>query len=322
MDFYDKLLPANKNQVFMVEDWFTWGASVCKYEDRYYIFVSAWEKKYTFAGWVKHSTILKGISHKPEGPFKLLGELKELKEQTWAKEVLHNPTIKQIGNKYYLYYVGTHFEINDNTRSLPNDTEIYRYNQKIGVAVAENPEELFIPYEQNPILDRADGQWDGTFVTNPSILVDEDKVFLAYKALIKEKLPDIILILGMSEADNPLGPFKRCQSIPITTDNIEDPFVWKEKDRYFMLAKDMTGEIAGAANFALLYTSQNMVDWQQCEDKVAYGLDIKWEDGVERFLNVERPQIYFENEKPICLYNAIMRNKGETFNLARRFRNG
>lgn len=320
MNVYERLAPARRECLLRKEGWYIWGASVCRYQDKYYIFASGWEKQYKFQGWVKHSTIFKGVSDRPEGPFKVLGEMEELKQQEWSSEVLHNPTVCKVGDTYYLFYVGTRYHVDGRTCVLPDDYEVYRYNQRIGVAVSENPIEGFRPVKENPILDISESGWDSTYVTNPSVWAEDGKIYMVYKALIQDRLPDIVMKLGLAEGEKVAGPYRRILDHPLLQYNIEDPFIWKEEGYYHLLAKDMTGELAGKPDEAVVLESSDMKKFAWREKRAAYSTEIEWEDGVEYYQNVERPQIYFEEGKPVCLYNAVRTKDDGSFNVARRFR--
>lgn len=320
MKFYERLAPAKRGCVLEKPGWYIWGASVCKYQNKYYMFAAGWEKKYGFQGWVQHSTIFKCVSNKPEGPFEILGEMEELKHQNWGGAVLHNPSVCQVGDKYYLFYAGTKFEVNELTKDLPNDNEICRYNQRIGVAVSENPAVGFQPVTGNPVLDINTKAWDGTYVTNPTVWAEEGRVHMVYKALLKDQLPEIVMKLGLAAGEQADGPYRRIFEHPILPYNIEDPFLWKEDGCYYMLVKDMTGELAGNPDETVLLESADLSDFKLNEKIPAYNTLVEWEDGVEQYQNVERPQIYFEGGKPVCLYNAVRTKTDESFNLARRFR--
>lgn len=316
----DKLIPAEKNQIFEMEGWYVWGASVCREGENYYIFAAAWKKEFGFSGWVTHSTIVQGIGKKPEGPFSYVREMTELKMQDWSCEVLHNPTVLKIGETYYLYYIGTNGAPSIWNHGQSKKEERYRWNQKIGVAYGTTLKKPLTPSGQNPILQPKEGGWDDTYVTNPAITVGEKGIYLVYKSLIKRKLPDIVMKLGIAVGENPEGPFVRIGNTPILDENIEDPFLWKEKGIYNMIVKDMTGHLAGKTGEAVLYQSEDGIHWNHPPIR-AYGMEIMWKDGRICYSNVERPQIYLENGKKICLYNAAGMIPGVAFNVARRFRN-
>lgn len=314
-----KLLPAKSNQIFQLEGWYIWGASVCKEEENYYMFASAWEKIHGFSGWVCHSTILMAVSTHPEGPYEFVREMKELKREKWSEEVLHNPTVHKINGKYFLYYVGTNGHESEQNEGQPNIYEKYRYNQKIGVAIGTTLKEELKPSINNPILSPSKTDWDNTYVTNPSILAHGNEVFMVYKALLKEELPNIVMKLGLAKASSLEGPFTRVQNKPIIDENIEDPCIWCENKEFYMIAKDMVGNLAGGPDEAVLYQSKDGISWESNCTK-AYGISIQWEDGVTNYTNVERPQIYMENGVPVCLYNAVGYLPEGTFNVARRFK--
>ncbi|MFV0466158.1 MAG: glycoside hydrolase family protein [Lachnospiraceae bacterium] len=308
-----------KNQIFEREGWFIWGGSVCKEEDTYYLIVSAWEKKYGFTGWVCHSTVLLAAAEKPEGPFRFIREMEELKQQNWSNEVLHNPTIHRIGQTYYLFYVGTNGVTGKQNFDQNHLHEKYRYNQKIGVASGTTLLEKLIPYEHNPILEPSNESWDNTYVTNPSVLVKNNEIILVYKSLIKEELPEIVMKLGVAKSNSPLGPYQRIFDRPVIDENIEDPYLWEQNGTYYMLVKDMTGTLAGQPNETVLYQSKDGISWDQNCIR-AFGTDICWEDGTRNYSNVERPQLYIEHGVPKCLYNAVGDLPERSFHLSRRLR--
>lgn len=310
-----KLCPAKNSQVFTLDGWFVWGGTVCREEDHYYIFASAWKKEYKFSGWVKYSTIIQGIGEKPEGPFRFVREMTELKTQEWSREMVHNPTALKIGDKYYLYYIGTTGEPSIWNRGQIEEAEIYRYNQKIGVAVGTTLSKPLTPSANNPVFEPIENSWDCTYVTNPSVVNGPDGIRMIYKSLMKDRSA---MKLGVAAGEKPEGPFIRMVQRPIFEENIEDPFIWYQDGKYHMIVKDMSGILAGKPNEAVIYTSGNGVVWDDVP-VYAYGTEIEWETGTVRYSNVERPQIYIENGKPVCLYNAVGNIPEHTFNMARRF---
>lgn len=313
----ENLCPAKKEQKFTLEGWYVWGGTVCREGDKYYIFASAWKKECQFFGWVKYSTIIQGIGDRPEGPFRFVREMTELKSQGWSREVVHNPTALKIGDRYYLYYIGTNGDSSIWNQGQTKEEEIYRYNQKIGVAVGTTLSEPLMPSLCNPVLEPIENGWDCTYVTNPAVVDGPDGIRMVYKSLMKDRSA---MKLGVAMGTTPEGPFVRLTEKPILEEDIEDPFLWYENGKYKMIVKDMRGNLAGRPKKAVLYTSENGVTWEN-KAQYCYGVEIELESGTERYSNVERPQMYIENGKPVCLYNAV-RNEEEdtTFNIARRFR--
>lgn len=310
-----KLCPAKNEQRFALDGWYVWGGTVCREGDKYYIFASAWKKEHQFSGWVKHSTIIQGIGERPEGPFRFVREMTELKTQEWSREMIHNPTALKIGDKYYLYYIGTTGDSSIWNQGQTKEAEIYRYNQKIGVAVGTTLSAPLIPSSNNPVLEPIENRWDCTYVTNPAVVDGPDGIRMIYKSLMKDRSA---MKLGVAAGKTPEGPFVRLTENPIFEEDIEDPFIWYQNGKYRMIVKDMRGNLAGKPNEAVLYTSENGIVWENTP-LYAYGTEVEWKNGTVRYSNVERPQMYIENGEPVCLYNAVGNIPEYTFNLARRF---
>lgn len=312
-----RLLPAEFDQFFSLDGWFVWGGTVCREGDKYYIFASAWKKEHLFSGWVKHSTIIQGVGERPEGPFRFVREMTELKKQDWSREMVHNPTMLKIGDTYYLYYIGTNGDSSKWNEGQTKEAEVYRYNQKIGVAVGRTLKKPLMPSINNPIFEPVENSWDCTYVTNPTLVNGPDGIRLIYKSLMKDRSA---MKLGIAEGKTPEGPFYRLTDEPIFNDNIEDPFLWYQDDKYYLIVKDMRGNLAGKPNEAVVYTSKDGIKWEN-SPVYAYGTEIVWNTGTVKYSNVERAQMYIEDGKAVCLYNAVGMLPEHAFNVARKFRN-
>jgi predicted GH43/DUF377 family glycosyl hydrolase len=276
-----------------------------------------WEKADLFRTWLTKSRIVRAVAEKPEGPFTIVEELSVLNEQEWSKKSAHNPTVKKINDKYYLFYMGTTYK--DSEADLSDGVRYHpaRFNQCIGVAVASSPEGPWIPSKNNPVLQPREGYWDNTFVSNPSIFVEDNEIKMIYKA---KWHTDNRLILGLAVANNPEGPYERKGPSPIFEYDVEDPFIWKEDEKYWMIAKDMTGDIVGKYN-GVLFESDNGMDWALAENALAWNHELIFKDG-DRLLPkyMERPQLLIEDGKPICFYTAIGDYDNYSYNLARRIK--
>jgi predicted GH43/DUF377 family glycosyl hydrolase len=327
MDFSSRIQPADNEYIFEMKDYYIWGSSVVKENDTYHMFVSRWPKKYTFYCWLTHSDIIHAVSDKPEGPFEFKEELTVLKQQKWAEKMVCNPMVYHIGDKYYLYYIGLHWAGYDGVKAAQGNRrskarQAIRFQQRIGLASAPSPNGPWTPYPDNPILSPRKDHWDSTFVTNPVVYFSpENELLMMYKSTTGTSAP---LQLGLTTAPKPEGPYRRIGKQPLFDYNVEESFVWREYDRYWMLSKDMSGKIAGERDVGLLLTSTDGIDWDLAENPVAYELNIKWKDGtIEDVPRVERPFIYIENNRPVCLYNAIgEENLTHSYNLARLLNNG
>lgn len=320
MNFKERIVEPYKHQVLQKDGYFIWcGSVVGDGKGRYHMFASCWEKSKTFNSWVTHSRIVRAEAEQPEGPFIIVEELTSLNTQSWSEKMTHNPTVLKIKDKYYLFYIGTTYE--DTVDDIPENVCVHpaRFNQRIGAAVADSPEGPWVPSEKNPILKpREEGYWDSTFVTNPSVYVDRDgEVRMIYKA---KWHTDNRLILGLAVAKDPEGPYERMGPSPLFEHDVEDPYIWEEWGKYWMVAKDMQGDLVGKYN-GVLFESEDCMNWRLAENPLAWNHKISWLEGEEECpTNMERPQLLVENGKPVCFYTAIGDFKTFSYNLARRLR--
>ena len=107
-DFSSLIQKVPKYSVLKEEGYYVWGGSVVKGQDGlYHMFYSRWKHETYFSGWVTHSEIAHAVSEKPEGPFKFKDvALPARGAEYWDGLTTHNPTVKEFGGKYYLYYMG------------------------------------------------------------------------------------------------------------------------------------------------------------------------------------------------------------------------
>ena len=310
--FIDKLLPSVKEGGFAMDDYWVWCGSVIKGEDnKYHMFASRWPKKYPFFnGYIFYSEIVRAVSDKPEGPFKFQEVVMSPRGSCWWDgEMTHNPTIHKYGDQYLLFYIGTTYDfespvkellaepIADSIKSLK--LEAY-HNIRIGMAISKS---IFGPWIRlnKPILEPRPGKWDSKITTNPAPCVaDDGSILLVYRSNVEGKGTR----LGVAKAECLGTPFVRLRDSYMEF-NVEDPFVWWNKDHYEMIAKDITGEISGEYQAGIHATSKNGVDWEISTSPKAYSRKITWDDGtMVKLGSFERPQLLIENGKPICLYCA------------------
>lgn len=315
MGFRESISRPCNNNILSQDGYYIWGGSVIRDKiGLYHMFVSRWAKDKYFSAWLTDSHIVRAVSTEPDGPFEVVEKIESLHSQTWCSKMVHNPTVKRYGDKYYLFYVGTTYE-NEVTYKPKFDPEHpARYNQQIGVAVADSPGGPWKPSSMNPILSPRDGQWDSTFVTNPSVYEVDGEIRIIYKAkLPKEKT----LILGMAAAKDPEGPYERKGPSPLFPYDVEDPCIWKEGSSYRMLVKAMSDELVPAGS-GILFESHNGENFEVAADKLAYERVISWQQRDEETVTrLERPQVLLENGKPVCLYNAVGDGDTYAYNMAR-----
>jgi len=322
MDFASRIQKPGRDQVFGMEGYFVWGGNAVRGRDGlYHLFVARWPHETTFRGWLTDSEIVCAVGERPEGPFEFAEELAHLKDQAWAKHMVHNPTVHKIGDQYCLFYIGTHWGGDDpNEAKRPENRDAWeriRFNQRIGLATAPDAAGPWTPCPRNPILLPREGKWDCTLTTNPSVCVMPDgKIMLMYKSTRASGQP---LLLGIARAASVEGPYERIGREPLFEHNIEDPFVWREHGRFWMICKDMTGAVCGEHKGGILYTSDDGTDWRVADTPHAYSREVEWADGeVEEMHFLERPQLLVEDGKPVCFYSSTGDGKTWSRNLARR----
>ena len=334
MDMIKRVRPPKQEQAFAMDGYYVWGASVLKANDGiYHMFACRWPIAWVFFAWYSHSEIVRAIGRRPEGPFTYQETLSALKEPDWASGFSIGPNAFEFNGNYYLLYVGSRLP-----EGAPGEREPYmawrhqnrhviRFNQRVGLASAPHPAGPWKPVSDRPILEPRPDKWDRPFVTNPVIRVTpEGKVLLMYKSSSERSTDPTLrkggkLMLGMAAAERPEGPYERIGPEPLFEEDVEDPCFWHENGRWWMICKDMTGSIGGDRYGAgLLYTSEDAMHWEAADNVVAWRMWIDWKDEPRQSIHrMEKPTIYFENGRPICLYTAVVptEERAESWNLAR-----
>jgi hypothetical protein len=306
MDFNKMIMPIPHDSVFELNDKSVWCGTILK-KDKYYLLFSMWPKEKGHHAWVTDSEIGCAVSSSPFGPFEYQGTiLSGSGEENWDADCIHNPCAIEYGGLYYLYYMA-----NKGNGEFWN----HRNNQRIGIAWAEHPSG---PWHRSktPAIDVTAGSFDSLLVSNPAVTVTPNgKILMLYKAVGDGEMPaGGRVICGVATAENPLGPFiKHNKPIfvnPLNNWSVEDPFLWFQNDRYYALVKDFQGYFTKKDKASVaLFESFNGFEWNISENSFAFDLNIKWADGrKENLIKLERPQIYFENNKPVVLLCAGARD--------------
>jgi len=316
--FINRILAAPIDGGYQDPNYWIWGSSVIKGEDnRYHMFASRWSNKISFANWVTNSEVVHAVSDTPTGPYKTVNVVLPVRgKECWDGMCTHNPRVIKYGNKFLLYYFGTTYDFDQPTPESPEvSTENWNkawMNKRIGVAISDS---VYGPWERldKPIIEPQPDSWDKSITSNPAPVVNEKtgEILLMYKSSTDGLTPP--LLLGVSNAVNPEGPYERLNDKPIfrfeTADNnridVEDPFIWRNGGRYEAILKDRTGEICGEEGGGIHAWSNDGVEWQLFENVKAYGRDVLWEDGTITHQNhFERPFLLIEDGVPTHLFAA------------------
>lgn len=328
--FYQKWDISPAGGAFKMDDWIIWGGSVIKAEDgNYYMFASRWPKNLSMRAWVTNSEIVLAVSSKPEGPYEFEQVILSARgKDYWDGMVTHNPNIQYHEGKYILFYTGLTYDFTQPKDSVPTRNMYERAwnNKRIGIAVADSPRGPWKRMDK-PIIEPRRGLWDGAITSNPAPVIHKDgSAVLIYKSApvpYPERHQNGKMRFGVAKADHYLGSYKRTgehnQIImkPVDTD-IEDPYVWYDGSKYFMLAKCMNELITGEKGAGFISYSLDGIEWQVLENPTAYGKTVELSDGsVEKMAKLERPQVLLENGKPTHAFFACRNSESEIFNIVR-----
>ena len=303
-DFNKLIKPVPPRAVLKMKNWVVWGGSVVFDDGKYHMYFSRWPKGDKHKGWITDSEIAYAVSDDPLGPFEFQKTIIGKRGQKyWDADMAHNPNILKWKNKFYLYYTGNYGN---------GEFWIHRNNQRIGVAVSDNPEGPWKRFDK-PILDIDQNGWDSLFTTNPSCCPTPDGgLILIYKAATDKKnthSQDCPVAHGVAFAKDPVGPFQK-KPDPIFKSGKakfpgEDPYVFYHNDCFYTILKDMGGYYTDHKRALVLFESDDGINWELASMPLVTTRKIKFENKkVEEFQRLERPQILKINDKLSVLYCA------------------
>ncbi len=318
--------------------YFTWGGTVIKGDDeKYHMFYARWphgdkgridtivDKPFLgFKGWLKYSEIAYAVSDNPDGPFEFVKVLIQGSgdSTSWDYFNAHNPHIKSFNGKIYLYYIATNPL--HNTENKDNIWMKYVGGQRIGVAIAENIEELVkgnyqISSEPLIVPDNIN-----TFhrVVNPSVTQRPNGKYLMMFKSSSQKNGYGHMTHWIAGSDNPAGPFKLIG--PVFTDaeySAEDPYFWfdKKRNKFYAIVKDFSHSGKLTSQFgalALITSDDGITNWKPAENPLVSLRHYVDENGdTVKLAHLERPQLLLnENGQPLVLYSATAKRSPFQFN--------
>lgn len=299
-----------------LEGYYVWcNSPILGPDNKVHLFFSRWSSARKMGGWLNGCEIAHAVADHPEAEFKVINTvLAPRGPGYWDATTCHNPHIQYVDGLYCLFYMG-----NSNGKT---DTK------RIGLATSKS---LYGPWTRpdEPLLQAGEvGAWDDHCTTNPAFVKHPNgQYWLYYKSWnsndyynSKDPLIRGNRKYGLAVSDRLEGPYKRYLYNPIidfsstgNNNQFEDAFVWMDKGRFKMLARDM-----GVFNHevGLYLDSSDGVHWNRPE--IAYKA---LKDYIElppapahlkRYGRLERPQILFIKGKPAYLFTASQGGKYET----------
>jgi hypothetical protein len=270
---------------------------------------------------VSHSEIAHATAENPLGPYRFKDiALPARGAEYWDGVCTHNPTIHYFNHTYCLYYMG-----NTGDKNITNGLNMtHRNNQRIGIAIADNPDG---PWQRTgqPLIDVSPDSmaYDALMVSNPSVALRWDgKYILIYKAAGKQRpLPFGGPIVHLaSVAISPEGPFIKQHQPLFVSEGIdfpaEDPYIWRQEKCFYAILKDMKGYFTGSGQSLALFSSPDGLNWSLAKQPLVTALNVRMTDGRTLSLkHLERPQIYLENGKPSILFCAADSVRESSFNI-------
>ncbi|WP_207427033.1 glycoside hydrolase family protein [Pedobacter sp. SYSU D00535] len=304
-DFVKKLKPVGR--VLETEGYYVWCNSPIQAPDRkIHVFYSRWPSKKGMGGWINSSEIAHAVADRPEGPYTYLETVLAPRGLGfWDATTCHNPHIQYVDGKYCLFYMG-------NSNGKTN-------TKRIGLAIADS---LSGPWKRpdEPLLQPgSEGAWDDHCTTNPAFVKNKGKYWLYYKSWNNNDYynsPDPAIRgnrkYGLAVADKLEGPYVRVSEKPVIdfsgkggNRQFEDAFVWHEKGKFKLLARDM-----GVYNHevGLYLESKDGMKWT--EPTIAYhplkeyAAEPPAPPHLKRYGRLERPQLLFIKGKPAYLFTT------------------
>jgi hypothetical protein len=295
-----------------MEGYYVWCNSPIEDEQgKIHVFFSRWDAKKGMGGWIKGSEIAHAVADTPEGPYQFVEIIFSPRAGYFDATTCHNPLIKKVDNKYCLFYMG-------NSNGKTN-------TKRIGLAVADS---LNGPWQRpdKPLLEAGpEGAWDDHCTTNPAFIKQSNgQYWLYYKSWNTkdyETSTDPLIKgnrkYGLAIADKLDGPYVKYPGNPVidfsykgNNCQFEDAFVWKEKGRLKMIARDM-----GFFNHedGIIMKSKHGFKWELPE--IAYYSADKYIQQspapahLKKYGRFERPQLLFLKGKPAYLFTTSQGGK-------------
>jgi beta-xylosidase len=323
VDISAMVCPIPAKNIFADSIYNIWCGSVVKGTNgAFYMFYSRWPRSEGHYAWLPSSEICLAKSDKPQGTYKHVRVILPRRgSQFWDGVTTHNPAAIVYKGKYYLYYMGStgtkEVKMPASMRD-PNWWE-YRNNQRIGVAVANNPEGEWKRFDK-PVIDiNTDSTaYDALMMSNPAITVDKKGcAMLVYKQVAKNgTLRGGKVRFGVAFANSLLGPFTK-NPTPIFESKegekswmiAEDPFVWNYKNTFYAIVTDVVGLFTNKEAALALLKSKDGINWEPTKYPKVVPYRLEFEGNNISDDKLERPCLYLENGVPKYLFGALGMNR-------------
>lgn len=330
IDWSARVKPLEQDHYLLDTAYNIWCGSVVQAGNKkFYMVYSRWPKSKGHEAWITHSELALAVSDKPAGPYKHLKVVLPSRGPSyWDGICTHNPVFLYRNGKYYLVYMGATGPVPEKP-VLPYSAEwyVYRNSQRIGLAMADDPEGTWTRYDQ-PILSISSDSLapDAMMVSNPAIAInDHDSVVMVYKQVGKNgTFTGGRVRYGVAFAPSLMGPYQKHPD-PIFQPSdpeaanawmlAEDPFIWYDSGKYYALVRDVTGRFTGDKGLAI-FSSPDAVNWDPTPNPKFLPRTITWENGTVLDDKLERPWLLFRKQKPAFLFGSMgINNRKHAMNI-------
>jgi hypothetical protein len=189
---------------------------------------------------------------------------------------------------------------------------VHRNNQRIGVAVADDPNGPWTRLDK-PLIAPSPDFVDALCCTDPTVTSRPGGgCVMVYKAVDKQKpLPfggPVLLVAATS--DSPTGPFTKHREPVFQKEGVmfaaEDPFIWSDGRRCWAIIKDQGGfytDQGGKGRSLVLFESPDGLKWSLAPHPFITAPEVLWQDhGLQKLAQLERPQIWLDHGVPAFLF--------------------
>jgi hypothetical protein len=326
--------PVPESARFSEPGYFVWCGSMARGDDgRCHLFYSRWPKHLGFDAWVSHSEIAHAVSEGPLGPYRPKDAALPVRgKQFWDGLCTHDPTVVRFGAKFYLYYMGNTAPESMGDHPSPEvmkvERWVHRNNQRIGVAVADDPDGPWTRLAE-PIVAPTAGFVDALCCTDPTVTSRPGGGYVMVYKAVGDKSPLPFggpVVHAVATSDTPTGPFRKRPQPIFTKEGVhfvaEDPFIWNDGTRCWGLLKDQGGHFtdrAGSRKSLVLFRSDDGIAWQLARHPFVTAPEVAWQHrGHAQLAQLERPQIWLERGRPAILFAAAddSEKRSDSFNVA------
>jgi beta-xylosidase len=293
------LKPLGRILNLMDEGWTVWDcAPIWGRDGKVHVFASRWRHgdrpDAPDQAWFLGSEIIHAVAKLPEGPYKIRDIVLQGdgSDDHWDSSALINPKIYQVGEKYCLLYTGC--------RAQRHDT------QAIGMLVSPT---LDGPWQKvsadKPLVapepDRKG--FDGYLCNNAALLQHPNGQFWVYykgRDIAGDGSSARGMRIGLAVAERLEGPYRKHPDNPLldlAPAMFEDPTVWRQGQRYFLLASDIN-VLTGQGG--LLFESEDGIHWSPPQKGYPGAGEL-----LGREQRLEEPNLLFQAGRATHLFNML-----------------